>query len=81
MKYMILFFILNRKKVMDVNGKPMANGTGNGSVHQYDEVYHDKNGYATEIPNSLGSNPGGKEELINNFQMKIGQDMDLGNKI
>ena len=39
--------------------------------------YHEKS-FATNIQTSLGSNPGGKEELINNFQMKIGQDMDLG---
>ena len=64
---------------MDVNGqngKPMLNGTSNGAAHHYNE----NNGYATNIQTSLGSNPGGKEELINNFQKKIGQDMDLGMK-
>ena len=67
-----------RKKVMDVNGqngKPMLNGASNGGVHHITDNYHEKNGYATNIQTNL---PGGKEELINNFQMKIGQDMDLG---
>ena len=69
-----------RKKVMDVNGqngKPMLNGASNGAVHHITDHYHEKS-FATNIQTSLGSNPGGKEELINNFQMKIGQDMDLG---
>ena len=68
---------------MDVNGqngKPMLNGASNGSVHHITDHYHEKNGYATNIQTSIGSNPGGKEELINNFQKKIGQDMDLGMK-
>ena len=72
-----------RKKVMDVNGqngKPMLNGASNGAVHHITDHYHEKNGYATNIQTSIGSNPGGKEELINNFQKKIGQDMDLGKK-
>ena len=72
-----------RKKVMDVNGqngKPMLNGASNGAVHHITDHYHEKNGYATNIQTSIGSNPGGKEELINNFQKKIGQDMDLGMK-
>ena len=59
---------------MDVNGKPMLNGTANGSVHHMANHYNDSNGYAANIQN----NPGDKEELINNFQKKIGQDMDLG---
>jgi hypothetical protein len=65
---------------MDVNGhngKPMLNGASNGGVHHITDNYHEKNGYATNIQTNL---PGGKEELINNFQMKIGQDMDLGMK-
>ena len=65
---------------MDVNGqngKPMLNGTSNGAAHHITDHYHEKS-FATNIQTSLGSNPGGKEELINNFQMKIGQDMDLG---
>ena len=67
---------------MDVNGqngKPMLNGASNGAVHHITEHYHEKS-FATNIQTSLGSNPGGKEELINNFQMKIGQDMDFGMK-
>ena len=72
--------LCKRKKVMDINGKPMVNGTSNG-VHRagIPNDFHDKNGYATDIPTSL-PNPGGKEELINNFQKQIGQDMDLGKK-
>ena len=67
---------------MDVNGqngKPMLNGASNGAVHHITDHYHEKS-FATNIQTSLGSNPGGKEELINNFQMKIGQDMDFGMK-
>ena len=67
---------------MDVNGqngKPVLNGASNGAVHHITDHYHEKNGFPTNMQTNLG-HIHGKEELINNFQMKIGQDMDLGMK-
>ena len=75
-----IFKRLKRKKVMDA--KPlMTNGHVTSNGHYMSNGNHghlQKNGFAASLPAAITAAPGGKEELMNDFQMKVGQDMDLG---